>query len=180
MIYFIQAVGINLVKIGRTKKPIAERLAALQISSPVHLELLATMPGGKSVERSLHRQFAYARSHGEWFYPVRALLQYIDEVYPASRSQEEQDKTKEEKLNARHQRRFQHALTWLRERGGQATLRDVYSIRLLGARTPGAALEVFEQLSAAGYGQIVRHKYPTNGKTVTCFHLHEDVKGENG
>ena len=41
------------------------------------LILLATRPGGAKLERKLHRRFAAARSHGEWFRPTRELLAYI-------------------------------------------------------------------------------------------------------
>ena len=78
-IYFIG--GAGLVKIGRTIKPVAERIGSFQTGSPVELELLATatihvdMPSHRvklksqadSVEKVVHKRFSAYRRHGEWF-----------------------------------------------------------------------------------------------------------------
>lgn len=74
VVYFVGA-G-DLVKIGfSTNFP--ERLTALQIGSPVQLEVIATVAGTYSAEKSLHRQFAHLRAHGEWFRNEGKLAEWI-------------------------------------------------------------------------------------------------------
>lgn len=77
MICFVQPVGGGPIKIGHSKVSVHERLAALQTGSPYLLELLLTIQGGIRHEKDLHRRFAHARSHGEWFHPCPELLAYI-------------------------------------------------------------------------------------------------------
>lgn len=78
MIYFIQDEAVGLIKIGYTGAEDADqRLRALQTGCPAGLTLLHTMPGSKEDERALHQRFAAARSQGEWFRPVPALLQFL-------------------------------------------------------------------------------------------------------
>lgn len=43
------------------------RLKALQIGSPVMLEILASCPGRPHHEKMIHRRMMLHRSHGEWF-----------------------------------------------------------------------------------------------------------------
>lgn len=78
MIYFIQDSGLNHIKIGFTDSndPIG-RMKSLQTGSPAPLCLVATMPGSREDELSLHRRFAKARVHGEWFKPVPDLLEFL-------------------------------------------------------------------------------------------------------
>lgn len=66
---FIYVIGThvnNVVKIGYAASP-TRRLAELQASSPLQLQLLVTLPGGRAEERQLHLRFARLRRHGEWF-----------------------------------------------------------------------------------------------------------------
>jgi hypothetical protein len=55
-----------LVKVGTTTQ-LAKRLRALQLSSPVPLEVLWSAPGDRGTEAALHQRFAHLREHGEWF-----------------------------------------------------------------------------------------------------------------
>lgn len=64
VVYFIR--GGPLTKIGTTTD-IFDRYAALRTASPVPLRIHHVTPGGPSLERQLHRQFAAVRHHGEWF-----------------------------------------------------------------------------------------------------------------
>ncbi len=76
-LYFI-ASG-DTVKIGTTND-IEKRLGALQTSSPVPLQLLASVTGDRDMERALHRAFIGYRESGEWFRyegPVRQLVEII-------------------------------------------------------------------------------------------------------
>lgn len=75
-IYFIQAEGNNLIKIGIAINP-EKRLRQLQSASPVKLHLLKTIEGGFSAERGLHKRFKDTRTHGEWFLPTQDLLDTI-------------------------------------------------------------------------------------------------------
>jgi hypothetical protein len=65
-IYFIEAVGLNVVKIGFAKD-IAERMRKLRVGCPAPLRLLGTLPGGIREERDLHCTLAKHQAHGEWF-----------------------------------------------------------------------------------------------------------------
>lgn len=88
-IYFIG--GAGLVKIGRTIKPVSDRLNSFQTGSPVELELLATaiihvdMPSHKiklrdqadRVEKVVHKRFSTYRRHGEWFSSPWLILREV-------------------------------------------------------------------------------------------------------
>lgn len=76
-LYFIQGAEGGLIKIGWATVP-ETRMAHLQAHSPVRLALLHTEPGNGKEEAALHKQFAAARSHGEWFRPVPALMTEIE------------------------------------------------------------------------------------------------------
>jgi hypothetical protein len=82
MIYLIQAEGVGHIKIGFTDGDPMVRLAMLQTGSPVVLRLLGTLPGDETAEKNLHRQFASARVHGEWFKPVAELLALVPGAEP--------------------------------------------------------------------------------------------------
>lgn len=74
-IYFIR--GGDLIKIGRTND-LRGRLSNLQIGSPTPLEVLLVLADTGPLEKVLHRRFAKARAHGEWFRAEKKLLEYID------------------------------------------------------------------------------------------------------
>lgn len=65
-IYFIQGVEGGPIKIGYSRNP-SQRLAALQTTSPVPLEILFECPGDRRCEQILHAEFAEGRLYGEWF-----------------------------------------------------------------------------------------------------------------
>ncbi len=78
MIYFIQAETVNHIKIGYVNGDDAsDRLAELQVGSPVPLRLIGTMPGTMEDEKNLHRRFASSRLSGEWFRSTPELLQLV-------------------------------------------------------------------------------------------------------
>ena len=78
-VYFIEAAGTDLVKIGIAAVP-KDRLRELQTASPHKLSILATMPGGKAAEGRLHRHFAGSRATGEWFHRTPELDALIADV----------------------------------------------------------------------------------------------------
>jgi hypothetical protein len=78
MIYFVRAGKRGCIKIGYTDQPIARRLALLQSACPMKLYLLLVVQGSAATEARLHRKFASLHRRGEWFFPGRKLLNYIN------------------------------------------------------------------------------------------------------
>jgi hypothetical protein len=56
----------KLVKIGFTEN-LRTRLSAISSHSPVPLEFVGHMPGGRELELHLHERFAASHFSGEWF-----------------------------------------------------------------------------------------------------------------
>lgn len=68
MIYFIEAVGADAVKIGFTKhEDVDRRVKQIQIASPFVIRMLGRAAGCRRVERGLHARFKADRLRGEWF-----------------------------------------------------------------------------------------------------------------
>ena len=65
-VYFIRALGTDLMKIGSASN-VMKRLGALQTGSPHRLWLMHICDGGLKEEGDLHRRFAQFRRNGEWF-----------------------------------------------------------------------------------------------------------------
>ncbi len=55
------------VKVGYTDGAIEHRLQSLQTGAPSRLVVIGCVPGARSLERTLHRELAAHRLHGEWF-----------------------------------------------------------------------------------------------------------------
>lgn len=75
-VYFLHAIGTDLVKVGWTRN-LPERVRALSTSCPHALHVLAIVPGPMSEEGVLHRALSTYRYNGEWFqltYCVRDWL----------------------------------------------------------------------------------------------------------
>jgi hypothetical protein len=64
---------VGRVKIGNSDRPL-HRFRTLQPLSPYELKVGAVFPGGEALERALHRFFAHARAHHEWFECTPMLL----------------------------------------------------------------------------------------------------------
>ncbi len=82
-VYFIEDVERGCIKIG-TSRDVKRRLCAIRsaashVNRKMSLRILATVEGGRAVERHLHELFATHRENGEWFKPVPELHQYIRE-----------------------------------------------------------------------------------------------------
>jgi hypothetical protein len=77
LVYFIEAIGLDMIKIG-IAADVGLRLSNLQTSSPVPLKLLGTMPGGKEMEGILHGMLAGQRVRGEWFRRCPKIEQYLE------------------------------------------------------------------------------------------------------
>lgn len=78
MVYFIEAVGTNRVKIGFTSGDAADRLRQLQTGCPVPLVVRAVIAGDQQTEASLHLRFAHLQQAGEWFDIGPDLARLID------------------------------------------------------------------------------------------------------
>ena len=76
LVYFIEAIGVDRIKIGYSDNP-DKRLKQLLTGSPLTLELRATMPGSLTTERELHQRFAHLRIENEWFQYTDEIRQYI-------------------------------------------------------------------------------------------------------
>lgn len=82
IVYFIRSECPNqFIKIG-IANDLNTRLSGLQVSAAYPLTVMATMPGGPSVESELHARFAEAHERGEWFRPAPELLAYIAAIKP--------------------------------------------------------------------------------------------------
>jgi len=75
-VYWIQEGTDGPIKIGRTCN-VRKRRKELQTGNARRLNVLATVPGDRHTERTLHLTFAHLRLDGEWFKPEPDLLQYI-------------------------------------------------------------------------------------------------------
>ena len=76
-LYFVE--GAGLIKIGVTVD-LDKRLKNLRAGCPVELVLLGDILGSRALEAKLHKKFASACSHGEWFQGTDELREYIAEV----------------------------------------------------------------------------------------------------
>lgn len=66
LVYVIEAVGLNAVKIGSTTD-LAKRLSMLQVGCPALLRVVLTIEGDRHLECDLHSRFAKLSIRGEWF-----------------------------------------------------------------------------------------------------------------
>jgi hypothetical protein len=81
-VYFIQGELTRLIKIGYARV-INSRMTLLQCGSPDVLRLVWHYEAPQSHEAELHRIFASARAHGEWFRPEADLVNFILARRPA-------------------------------------------------------------------------------------------------
>jgi hypothetical protein len=76
-LYFIEAVGMDLIKIGYASDPV-KRFFGMLTSSPAPLSLLGSCWGGPQRELEIHEQLAAFRLHGEWFKKVPEVLAVVE------------------------------------------------------------------------------------------------------
>lgn len=76
VIYFIEAEGLGLVKIGFSRN-LSKRLRVLRASSPVPLLLIKTVRASIQTEQALIAVFSKYNAHHEWFKYHATLRQFI-------------------------------------------------------------------------------------------------------
>lgn len=64
VVYFIESGGH--IKVG-TSRGLSQRIKQMQIGSPMPLNLLGSVSGGRLEEATIHEALQSYRSHGEWF-----------------------------------------------------------------------------------------------------------------
>jgi len=79
VVYFVEAVGLDMVKIGYTNR-IDQRIVALRMLSPCRLKLRALVCGDPLMEKKIHRVFKTSCSHGEWFFLSPELEGFLKEL----------------------------------------------------------------------------------------------------
>lgn len=65
-VYFIENTETNRIKIGHSKD-VQSRLSSLNVASDAPLNLIGSIPGNSSLEKSFHEEFSDFRVRGEWF-----------------------------------------------------------------------------------------------------------------
>jgi hypothetical protein len=80
-VYFVEAVGLGLVKIGFTRvSGMDRRMEHLRCYCPVEIAILGGYHGNMLAEREEHRRWAADRVRGEWFRKSEALAAHILDV----------------------------------------------------------------------------------------------------
>ncbi len=82
VVYFIEAVHADRIKIGFTTKDPRERLQSLQTAAPFELRLVASFRGSYGIELYLHRKYSRWRilPTAEWFTyseDIQSLIHFI-------------------------------------------------------------------------------------------------------
>lgn len=77
-VYFAEK-SDGLIKIGFAQD-VEARMRQISGMAGSDLSILVTTNGGSIEEASLHRRFASAKRHGEWFEPTPELLNFIAEL----------------------------------------------------------------------------------------------------
>lgn len=78
-VYFLRADRSGAIKIGMTGH-FDTRLAQIRTASPEPISVVGVVAADKSLEQSLHAEFAASRLSGEWFEPTDALLERIARI----------------------------------------------------------------------------------------------------
>lgn len=81
-VYFIEAVGLDLIKIGYALD-LQKRFTNMMTMSPAALTLLGVLDGGPKLECALHEQLAAHRAHGEWFRKTPEVMAIVATARPS-------------------------------------------------------------------------------------------------
>lgn len=84
IVYFLRAAD-GPVKVGwcASRDGVARRLRAAQLGHPARLQVVATIPGDRTLEHQLHHRWRNHRLEGEWFHPNPDMLGYLAGLQPA-------------------------------------------------------------------------------------------------
>lgn len=82
VVYFIQVEPFGPIKIGTTKGNVAIRMRALQQTSPHILKWIGCFAGDQKDELTAHDQLKNSRARGEWFYPTKEVLDFVEMKSP--------------------------------------------------------------------------------------------------
>ena len=89
LIYFIEAIGGDAIKIGYTQQDPFDRIRSLQTGNHCVLQVIGVIPGPQRLENKIHRTIGKEkRLSGEWFQREAALAiiqEYGDDFIPAER-----------------------------------------------------------------------------------------------
>lgn len=88
MIYFLEAQGLGIFKIGFTHH-LYRRCKVIQATCPVPLKLVRWVRGGLKDERLLFMLFHKERLHGEWFKDSPALRELLAKLHEGQTFQPE-------------------------------------------------------------------------------------------
>jgi len=75
---YIAKIG-DKVKIGTTAD-LKVRLSNIQTNTPEKVELLASIKGGRKLEKVLHEGFESSRFKGEWFNYTKEIQDYVQQI----------------------------------------------------------------------------------------------------
>lgn len=78
-VYFILAREVNRIKIGMTIS-VQKRLENLKRASPIKLELIGVIEGGRKKEKELHLRFRGFHIQSEWFEYEKPIQDYIESI----------------------------------------------------------------------------------------------------
>jgi hypothetical protein len=79
VIYFMQAGGTELIKIGTTIR-LSQRLRQIESAIGCACRVLGVMDGSYAEEGELHRKFSHLWLESEWFEPTDELIRFIASV----------------------------------------------------------------------------------------------------
>lgn len=80
VIYFVAAVDAGVIKIGKTKN-FSKCLTALSSVSPVQLSPIFAIQYDDTMHARITKHLEAHRSHGEWFFADRPVLEFVESVY---------------------------------------------------------------------------------------------------
>lgn len=86
VVYFIEAVGLDLIKIGYAID-LPKRFTGMMTTSPAALTLLGVLDGGPKLECAIHEQLAAHRAHGEWFRKTPEVMAVVATARPSDGQQ---------------------------------------------------------------------------------------------
>lgn len=81
-VYFLQVGHDGPIKIGYTKVNVEYRVRAIQKGSPHILRWIGAFPGTRDDEKNAHRLLENSSLRGEWFYPTKEVLAFVQQQSP--------------------------------------------------------------------------------------------------